>query len=53
MYHAGKAWTGTVVGESTSVFSPMVYAPNNKAQACLSLPPFTGNNDQIYCTAAL
>jgi hypothetical protein len=33
------------------IVSPMVYAPDNPAQACLSLPPFTGAPDQAACTA--
>jgi Protein of unknown function (DUF2690) len=32
------------------IYSPMVYSPDNLAQACLSLPPFTGTPDQISCT---
>jgi hypothetical protein len=50
MYHAGAVSTYMY---GWWVDSPMVYAPSNKAQACLSLPPFTGNDDQIYCTAAM
>ncbi len=38
-------------GQSLSVVSPMVYSPDNLAQACLRLPPFTGTPDQISCTA--
>jgi Protein of unknown function (DUF2690) len=34
--------------ENGRIYSPMVYAPANKAQACLSLP----NNDQVVCTRA-
>jgi hypothetical protein len=35
------------------VVSPMVYAPTNDTQACVSLPPFTGDADQAVCTDQL
>jgi hypothetical protein len=39
-----------LAGETGTAYSPMVYAPHNEAQACLSLPPFSGSPDQIACT---
>jgi hypothetical protein len=39
-----------LAGAAGNAYSPMVYAPQNEAQACLSLPPFSGNPDQIACT---
>lgn len=48
MEHAAVASVSP--GTTKTIASPMVWAPDNPAQSCLSLPPFTGSPDQIACT---
>jgi hypothetical protein len=51
MEHAADPGAVADPGEYADAVSPMVYAPSAPAQACLSLPPYTGASDQTVCTS--
>jgi hypothetical protein len=49
--HGGEGvYYGQPFSWGPDAYSPMVYSPHNLAQACLSLPPYSGTPDQIACT---